>query len=348
MKILIAAGGTGGHIYPGIAIAEEMASRDPQNMILFIGCHEGLEKNLVEKENFEIKLIYARGILRKISFRAISAPFITFFGFFQSLFILFTYKPDFVVLTGGYVSFPVAFAAKLLGIKTLLTEQNVLPGFTNRVLSKFVDIVALSFSGSLKYMKGIVTGNPVRKRIKSIKKTSRGKKTLLVVGGSQGAKSINKAILSNIDLYSGKGVEIFHIIGIRDFETMVQGKDFSGYPFYHPIPYMYNIEETLSAADLVISRAGATAIAEFLVLGIPMVLVPFPYSSEGHQDLNAKLIEQAHAAVVINEKEIGGLPKVVFNLIENGAELKQMSDAALRIAKPDAAKKIVDLIYEKA
>src|SRR3989339_1000790 len=165
MKIVIAAGGTGGHIYPGIAIAEEFLSRNPQNQILFIGSHDGLEKNLVTKEGYKIKLIFARGILRKLSYKAVSAPFLTFFGFFQSLYYLTLFGPKAVVLTGGYVSFPVACAAKLLGIKTVLHEQNVLPGFVNRMLSKIVNITTVSFEETLRYIKGFVVGNPVRRRI---------------------------------------------------------------------------------------------------------------------------------------------------------------------------------------
>ncbi|OGC05738.1 undecaprenyldiphospho-muramoylpentapeptide beta-N-acetylglucosaminyltransferase [candidate division WOR-1 bacterium RIFOXYA2_FULL_36_21] len=353
MKIIIAAGGTGGHIYPGIAIAEELSKRDQKsdplqsNNILFLTSRDGLGRKIITKEGFPCKTIWARGLKRKISYQSVSAVFIVLIGFFQALYHLIKFKPDIVFLTGGYLSFPVAFAAKVLKIKTILHEQNVLPGFVSRVLSRFVDATILSFEESLKFIFGKVLGNPVRRRIKNIQmEHTNKKKKILIMGGSQGALVLNKTIIKNIDRFKKENVEIIHLVGDRDFTPLIEKQDLTPFPFYHPLPYMYNIEEGLSGCDLVISRAGATAIAEFLILGIPSILIPFPYSAEGHQDLNARIVEEKGAGILIFEKDIGKLFNVIDELIHNEKKLNAMSDNALKFAKKTAAEEIVDLIYE--
>ncbi|MBI5701339.1 undecaprenyldiphospho-muramoylpentapeptide beta-N-acetylglucosaminyltransferase [Candidatus Saganbacteria bacterium] len=346
MKVLIAAGGTGGHIYPGIAIAEEIMSRDKANNVLFICGMTDLEKTLFDKEGFKFERIFARGIIRKISFQAASAPFAALVGFLQSIIIFLRFRPDRVVLTGGYVSFPVAIAARLFGIRLILQEQNVLPGIVSRMLSKISYGTALSYNASKKYINGIVTGNPVRQSIRGIKRKEAPGRNVLIVGGSQGARAINRAIISNIQMFENKNIELFHIIGQRDFADVLSFGIKTKYPFYHPIAYMYNIEECLKSCDLALSRAGATAISEFLAVGMPSILVPFPFASEGHQQLNAEEIKNAHAAEVLPEKDIARLPQLAIGLLDDPQKLREMSQNALRIARPDAAKKVVELLYE--
>lgn len=343
MKIVIAAGGTGGHIYPGIAVAEELKARDPGNQVLFIGGRGGLEEELIKKEGFEIKTIAARGLLRKLSYKAISAPLVSVKGFFDAFIILRKFKPAGVVVTGGYVSFPVIAAAKLLSIPVLLHEQNTLPGFTNRFWSSFADVVTLSFAITQKYIKGTVTGNPVRYRIREAKRKNNDKKTLLIWGGSQGARSINQAIISNLDKLAEW--EVVHVTGERDFESISSQIDRATNPFYRLLPYVYNVEEILAQADLVVSRAGATAIFEMLALGLPAILIPFPYSAEGHQDLNAKVVGDSGAAVVLDQKNIDKLPGLIEQLMNNENKLQEMSRKSKKIFRPEAAKKIVDLLY---
>jgi UDP-N-acetylglucosamine--N-acetylmuramyl-(pentapeptide) pyrophosphoryl-undecaprenol N-acetylglucosamine transferase len=346
MKIVIAAGGTGGHIYPGIAVAEEFISSDNTNKVLFISGRTPLEKRLIEKEKLKGISIHVKGLERKVSLKAIWAPFISFLGFIESLILLAVYKPKAVVLTGGYVSLPVALAAKILRIKSILLEQNVLPGFTSRLLSRFVDHIVLSFAESKEYIKGDVLGNPVRKRILNGKKTIRDVKNILIIGGSQGALSINRAICSKLDQFVGKNISITHLLGDRDYTDLTSKIELRKYPFYHPISYMYNIEEGLMASDLVVSRAGATAIAEFLVLGIPSILIPFPYAAERHQDLNARVLKDAGAACVLLDSDLSGLTDLMLELIGNNEKLDSMSKAALALSKPNAAKEIVKLIYD--
>jgi UDP-N-acetylglucosamine--N-acetylmuramyl-(pentapeptide) pyrophosphoryl-undecaprenol N-acetylglucosamine transferase len=344
MKIAIAAGGTGGHIYPGIAIAEELRAIDPENELLFIGSYEGLEGNIVKHEGFEIKLIHARALLRKISYKAISAPFMTIIAFFEAIYILLSFKPEMLVVTGGYVSFPVICAAVILRIPFLLHEENVLPGITNRIWHRFARVVTLSFEETLEYMDGTVTGNPVRKRILSAKRKTSEKKTVAIIGGSQGAKSINKAVVSQ--LKNLEDYKIFHIIGNRDYDKITEFVEYANYPFYHPLSYVNNIEEVLAQSDLVVSRAGATAISEILALGLPSILVPFPYSAEGHQNLNADVLVNAGAAHVLPDSKLKKLSSEISSILSNEDELKNMREAAAKIVKKGAAREIVKLIYD--
>lgn len=341
MRIVIVAGGTGGHIYPGVAIAQEL----PQDEILFIGSEEGLEKDLIPRAGFKIKLIKARALLRKFSYKAVSAPIVSAIGFFQALSILREFRPQAVVSTGGYAALAAVLAAKLLRIPVFVHEQNVLPGITNRLCSRLADRVFLSFEESLSFQKGIVVGNPVRKEIIEADRAaarkklglSAEKKMLLIMGGSQGARSINQTVIAALPQVEAQKWEIFHVIGARDFGT-IKTPDL---PFYHPFAYLYNVEEALAAADLVVSRAGATAIAEFSVRGLPMVLVPFPYSAEGHQDFNAQAVAQTGAGIMVNDNEF--TPEKFLSVLRiDGSELEKMGRAARLIGRPDAAGKIID------
>lgn len=349
---MIVAGGTGGHIYPGIAIAEEIKSRDPGAEIIFLGSEEGLEKDLVPRAGFGIRLIKARALLRKISYKAITAPFVSAFGFFQALKMLWDFRPRVLISTGGYASLAAVLAARLLRIPVFVHEQNVLPGVTNRLCFRLAKEVFFSFDRSLSCHKGKVVGNPVRKEIINASREDARKKLglspdvkmLLVMGGSQGARSINDAVVEALPELDGKW-GIFHIIGTRDYRRIAGEVPAAKYPFYHPFAYLYNVAEVLAAADLVISRAGATAIAEFAVRGLPMVLIPFPYSAEGHQDHNARLVAEAGAGAIIRNSEFNSDRFV--SLVNSNVDLVKMGQASLKLARPAAARDIVDLILKQ-
>ncbi|KAF0134177.1 MAG: UDP-N-acetylglucosamine--N-acetylmuramyl-(pentapeptide) pyrophosphoryl-undecaprenol N-acetylglucosamine transferase [Candidatus Saganbacteria bacterium] len=342
MRIVIAAGGTGGHIYPGIAIAEALKNHE----VLFIGSLEGLEKDIIKNEGYKIELIHARALLRKISYQALSAPFIAIAGFFDTVKILKSYKPKAVVVTGGYVSFPVIAAAIFLRIPFVLHEQNVLPGFTNRFWAKRAKLVLLSFEESLKYINGTVVGNPVRKRILSIQRVvedaSSSTKRILIIGGSQGALSLNKEIISSLEEL--KDYQITHIIGKRDYARILNGLDLSKYPNYHAFEYLHSIEDAYKNADIVVSRAGATAIAEILSIGLPSILIPFPYAADGHQDINAEVASKAGAAFILKDKDIKQLPALIKSI--SLSMLNEMKIAASKLVKKDPANKIADLLNE--
>lgn len=360
-KFAIVAGGTGGHIYPGIAIAQELKKRFANAQIIFIGSKEGLEVDLVPKANFEIKLINARALLRKMSYKSISAPFVCLVGFFQAFFLLKKFAPQGLISTGGYVSLPAVLAAKVLGIPIYLHEQNVLPGFTNQILARWARKVFLSFEESMHYLRDnpsklYVTGNPVRQEILKIQRSQARQKlgveekdfVVLVMGGSQGAKSINQVIISSLTSIAKENkrdLKIFHIVGKRDdpwVREALRGKNF---PFYCKIDYSYNIAELIAAADLVFSRAGATAIAEFLIVGLPMVLIPFPFSAENHQELNAKIIVAAQAGMQIADKEFTAekFLEIIKN-IDQGA-LRKMKRNCLKLSRPRAAEEIVNALF---
>ncbi|OGC23740.1 undecaprenyldiphospho-muramoylpentapeptide beta-N-acetylglucosaminyltransferase [candidate division WOR-1 bacterium RIFOXYB2_FULL_42_35] len=349
MKIAIVAGGTGGHIYPGLAIAEEVRLRDPKAEILFLGSEEGLEKDLVSRAGYEIKLIKSRALLRKLSYKAISAPFVSVIGFFQALSILKANAPTVLFSTGGYASLPVVLTARLLGIPILLHEQNVLPGAVNRFCQRFSKLNFLSFPQSLEYMRGEVVGNPVRRKILAGQKDQackklkldKNKKVVLVMGGSQGAKSINQTVLAALSSLPA-GVQIIHLIGKRDFDWAEHS--FKNFPNYFPFAYLDDMQDVLAAADLVISRAGATAIFEFLAKGLPMVLIPFPYAAGNHQLLNAQAIAKNGAAVVVNDQDFTA-NKFIELLSSSVLDYDKMRQASLSLAKPQAAQRIVDFIY---
>jgi UDP-N-acetylglucosamine--N-acetylmuramyl-(pentapeptide) pyrophosphoryl-undecaprenol N-acetylglucosamine transferase len=342
MKIVIVSGGTGGHVYPGIAIAEAIKKNDSTAEVLFLGSREGLESDVVPKAGYRIELIRAR---RKPSVASLV-------GFFQALNILRKFAPQALLSTGGYASLPVVLAAKILSIPIYLHEQNVLPGFTNRLCARWAQEVFLSFEGSKKYLNGSVTGNPVRQEIlEADRERSRSKlgytsddRVVFIMGGSQGARSINQTVVAALPkLTSTAGIKIMHVVGKRDADLVDAAIRSEGYPFYRKVNYLYNISERLAAADLVVSRAGATAIAEFTCRGLPMVLIPFPYSAEGHQDLNARAVAAAGAGLFVKNSEF--TPEKFIALISDlKLDLKGMSLAARRMSYPEAAAKIVERI----
>ena len=351
MKMIIVAGGTGGHIYPGLAIAEEIKLRDPEGEILFIGSEEGLEKDLISRDGHKLVFIRARALLRKLSYKALSAPFVSTIGFFQALGILKRFAPKAIIATGGYVSMPVVLAGRLLGIPIYLHEQNVLPGAVNRLCKHFAKNIFLSFPESLPYIKGEVVGNPVRSNIREAQKSSslqslnlpRDKKIILIMGGSQGSKKINETVISKVDAIPSSCF-ILHIIGNRDYNWISRYLNGKKIENYRALPYLHDMAQALAASDLVISRAGATAIAEFLVCGLPMVLIPFPYAAEDHQRLNARVIEEKGAATVI-EDEAFTPDKFIEILSSASLDYAKMKAACLSLARPEAARKIVEIIY---
>lgn len=361
MRILIAAGGTGGHIYPGIAIAQQLKKKNPGNQILFIGSKNGLEKKILSAYQFDLKFISVRGLQRKISWKAILAFLYFPWSLIQSFFLIFFYKPQVVVLTGGYVSLPVALVARLLKIPTVLHEQNVLPGLTNRIISCFVNRIALSWQESQPYFrqknKLLVTGNPLRvqfletSRKAGLTKLSLkdGIKTILVLGGSQGAKKLNETVYSLIlKLQGNLSFQIVHICGERDYPSLKSNTAELSEKYYKLISYMPDIWNAYACADLAVSRAGALALSELLCCKVPAILIPFPFSAEGHQDLNAKVLERAGAAIVMSNDELSAdtLLSIISKLLADEEKLNSMKAAAAKLAKRQAAETITEIIYD--
>lgn len=362
LKVIISGGGTGGHIYPGISLAYEIKERDINNDILFVGTERGLESKLVPREGFEIIKIKARGIKRKICFENLTAIVIFLISLFQSYKIIKKYKPDIVFGTGGYVSGSVVLMAAILGIPTFIHEQNVIPGITNKFLSRITRATFLSFNQSKEYFnnkaKLIFTGNPIR--FKNIKQnTDREykkfnldslKKTILVLGGSKGAASINSAVLKGIDLIEDvikNSWQVLLISGQDDYDNIMEivGEDNE---ILSIEPYLYDIEKAYSLADLVICRAGATTLAEIGAYGLPAILIPYPYATQDHQGINAKIFEREGAAILIVENDLSGekIAQVLLDLLKNKNQLEIMAIKSRELSNMNSAKKIVDYISD--
>jgi UDP-N-acetylglucosamine--N-acetylmuramyl-(pentapeptide) pyrophosphoryl-undecaprenol N-acetylglucosamine transferase len=361
--ILFAGGGTGGHIYPAIAIASELKKVFPDSRIIFVGTDRGLEKDLVPKSGFPLKKIRVKGFERKLSFDTLVSVKEMFLGGFDSLKILMKEKPDLVVGTGGYVAGPIIFFASLLGIPSIIHEQNVKPGVTNRILSHFVKKIAISFPDSANYFpkdKIVLTGNPVRREIaygnprEALNRfgLSPNLPVVLSFGGSQGAANLNKAILDIIvKIKDSRKFQLIHVTGKKnyaDFINALEGKGIYVNELGHIIvkPYIYEMQDAYAAADLVISRAGAISISEITLCGKPAVLIPLPTAADNHQDYNAEFLQKNKAGVVISDKELTGevLLKVICDIVFNKEKLRNMAAASRNMAKPNALDIIVDEI----
>ncbi len=305
IKIFIGAGGTGGHIYPALATAEALAEKKPDWEVTLIGARCALEAELYKKSGFKYSLITSRGILRKISFQAFSAPFFMLKGFFEALSLLRREKPQVILSFGGFASAPLNIAGIFLRIPLILHEQNAVLGAANRFFALFCCQLLTSYPLT-KYApknKTAFCGVPVRKNIETACYTENKKqKTLLVMGGSQGARTLNLFIKDNLSQLEKLNLEVIHLIGQRDFQSFSFSME--KYPFYQPYAYMDNIEKAMAKSDIIISRAGASALAEIFCLGKPSILIPFPYAAENHQLANALFAEKKGAALVIEEKNL--------------------------------------------
>lgn len=357
MNVLIAAGGTGGHIYPGIAVAHEVMRRDSQSKVRFVGVARGLETKLVPKAGFELTLIDSAG-LKNVSFVArMKGVVILPKSFVSARRVIREFAPDVVVGAGGYVSGPVVLMAALTRRPTLVMESNALPGWTNRVLARFVNRAAVSFEQALPFFrgKGVVTGNPVRREFFEIpaKHHEPGKLSLLVFGGSQGARAINEAMVAALPSLKDLPVElrIKHQTGPADFEKVKAGYAAAGWNEHAEVSsYIDNMMSDFAAADLVICRAGATTTAELIAAGKASIMIPFPYAADDHQRKNAEALQTAGAARMILQQEASGerLREEIEAFAMDPSLIDRMEEASRRLARGDAAVTVVDLIEQLA
>jgi len=354
MRVIIAGGGSGGHVFPAISIAEEIMRRNPKHKVLFIGTKRGLEKKTLLQKGYDLELINSGGIVGKGITESLKSIASAFKGFFDSLRIIKRFKPHVVVGVGGYVSGPVVSAALLLWIPTAICEQNSIPGITNRLLGRFVKRVFASFEESVKFFprkKTIVVGNPVRNQILLGNDSSRAKRsgvTVLVFGGSQGAHRLNLSVPKAFGILGRQDVYLIHQTGEKDVEDVKKTYEWYGIAA-EVLPFIEDMAGVYGQADLVIGRAGAGTIAEVTALGKPSILVPYPFSAYNHQLENARIMEKAGAAVVIEDRDAvpERLAQVLNNLLKSDM-LKEMGDRAKSLGKPDAAKRIVDEIHRLA
>ena len=352
MRVIIAGGGTGGHIFPAISIADEIKNRSENNEILFVGTKNGLEKDIIPKNGYKIRFIHSKGIIGKGMFDKLRAISSIFFSIFSSFKIIRDFKPDVVVGVGGYVSGPTMISAYLSFIPTAICEQNYIPGFTNKVLSNFVKKIFVSFGDGKQFFpekKVVVTGNPVRKNfdMKTYVNSDKNQSSLniFVLGGSQGATKLNEVVPEAIKKINLKKINVVHQAGKKDESAVA--KKYSQLGITAQVySFIENIQQIYRDSDLIISRAGASTISELAVIGKPSILIPFPYATHDHQLFNAKFMENNGASLVLEEKDLSAdtLSQKIEKIITDN-KLQQMSEASKKLGKPDAAKHIVDELY---
>ncbi len=372
MRVLITGGGTGGHINPALAIAQKVRQQDPSNEILYVGTKTGLESELVPKEGFEFKYVTAKFLRRKISIDNVKTVFASVKGVMEAMRIISEFKPDIVVGTGGYVCGPVVLAASIKKVPTMIHEQNVFPGITNKMLAKVVDVVGISFVEAEKYFpeqvrkKLILMGNPVRKdvlnadRRKSRTKLNLKPDDVLIYsfGGSGGQISLNESIIEVIKKYNGqKNIRIIHVTGKKLYDGFLNKIKEENIILDNNIDikdYMYDAATALSGSDIVIGSAGAITIAEITLIGVPSILIPKTYTAENHQEYNARVLEKEGAARVILEKDLTGkeLTLAIEDIIRNKSLLKTMALNSKRMGNIDVENKIyeamVNLVSSKS
>ncbi len=357
ISVIIAGGGTGGHIFPGIAIAQEFRRRNPQTKILFVGTARGLETRVVPREGFDLEMIEVAalkrvGVLKRIkSLLMLPKSFLAVRSLIQQV------KPDVVIGVGGYVSGPVVLIASLMGIPSMVAEQNALPGFTNRVLARFVDAAALTFDEARKYFgdKAEMTGNPVRSEFFDVQPKEPGEVIhLFITGGSQGARAINLAVIDALPLLieEKETLSITHQTGEHDYDKVRAAYLEIGWKA-DVKPFIEDMIGELAKADLVISRAGATTVAELAAAGKPALMIPFPFAADDHQRKNAEAVERAGAGRMILQAELTPerLTQELLWLARDPQQLARMAAASKELGHPDAAAKVVDLaeaIIEKS
>jgi len=348
-KFLFAGGGTGGHLFPAVAVAEQIREMKPEADILFIGTKDRIEGKVVPKLGFKFKSIWIKGFSRKINFENILFMLKLFVSLIQSLIINMSFKPKVAIGSGGYVAGPAIWAASVMGAKIILIEQNSYPGITTRLLERYASEIHLSFQESKKYLRKEkiqhITGNPVRENLGRMDKTEAlrkfgligEKKTLLVLGGSLGAKTINEAMSESIKILAENSIQIIWQTGKNYFENFktMNSDSIKIYDFIEDMNAAY------SACDLLLARAGATTIAELLNLGIPAILVPSPNVAENHQYHNAKSLTDNDAAILVEDKNLRAeLVLNVLDTLKSENKLSELKHKALKLAKPDAAKVI--------
>lgn len=352
MRVLIAAGGTGGHIYPGIAVANEILRREPQSEIRFVGTARGLENKLVPRAGFELSIIDSAG-LKNVGIAArIRGLMVLPKSLAEARRLIATFKPDVVIGAGGYVSGPVILTAALMRLPTVVMESNALPGWTNRRLARFVDQAAVSFEQALPYFrgKGVVTGNPVRREFFEIptRRRDRNQFSILVFGGSQGARAINDAIIAALPLLEEvrTRLRITHQTGEADFDKVSAAYREVGWGHANVTKYVDNMVSAFASVDLVICRAGATTTAELIAAGKASVMIPFPLAADDHQRKNAEALQAAGGTRMILQADLSGgrLATEIKTLAAQPEQITAMEQSSRNLARGDAAVAVVDLI----
>jgi UDP-N-acetylglucosamine--N-acetylmuramyl-(pentapeptide) pyrophosphoryl-undecaprenol N-acetylglucosamine transferase len=370
MRILLTGGGTGGHIYPALALYRHLIGNYNREFnFLYVGTSQGLEQQLIPRENIPFRTVAGAGLSRSLSLKNLAVLGKVAKGIGQSFQILKEFDPQVVVGTGGYVCGPVVLMAGIMGIPTVIHEQNAFPGVTNKLLARTVKHICLTFPEAEKYFakykhKIVVTGLPIRPQILKASRTeaikrlglTESKKTILVVGGSRGAKKINEAMLAVIREFSNNTqVQIVMVTGQLGYDDFCfslagQGLEVNNLENIIVKPYLNEMEDGLAVSDLVISRAGAAFLAEITALGIPAILIPYPYAAENHQEYNARSLVDAGGAVMIKDQDLEGqlLLSQIKNLLGQPELLVKMGKRAKALGKPDAGDSLAQVVLKAA
>ncbi|MCL6572847.1 MAG: undecaprenyldiphospho-muramoylpentapeptide beta-N-acetylglucosaminyltransferase [Bacillus sp. (in: Bacteria)] len=358
MKIVLSGGGTGGHIYPALALIREIQKVNKTAEFLYIGTMNGLESTIVPMENIPFKSIHITGFKRKISFENVKTVYRFLKGVKDSKRLLKEFKPDIVIGTGGYVCGPVVYAAAKLRIPTIIHEQNSVPGLTNKFLCRYVNKIAICFEEGKEHFpaeKVVFTGNPRASEV--IGKDgihgllSVGLSTtmpaVLIFGGSRGARPINESVVKALPELAEKPYQVLYITGDAHFDDVKKEIELIGSPKNVVIkPFIHNMPDVLAGIDLVVSRAGATTLAELTSLGIPSILIPSPYVTNNHQEKNARSLSDHGAAELLLEKDLNNKSLVnhIDRILMNQEKLKEMKRKAKKIGVPDAASRLYSLM----
>jgi len=359
MTLMVAGGGTGGHIYPAIAIVREFLQRDPRRSVVFVGTEKGLEKTIVPKAGFPLEFIDVGGLKGKgiadLAKNLLRLPM----SFVQAWKLLTKHRPNVVLGVGGYSSGPVLVAASLRGIPTIIHEANAFPGLTNRILARFVKAAAIAFDDAgprLGRKDAVVTGNPIRAEFFEARHqppaTSDRPLRLLIFGGSQGSRTLNDAMIGAL-LFLARlkdRVQVTHQTGPSELKKVEEAYRTSSFPEARVVPFLDPIVDEIAAADLVVCRAGAMTIGELAAVGRASILVPFAAATNNHQELNARVVERAGGAVVITEKDLSPerLGLAINEILNDPDRAGRMGAAAKALAVPDATRKIADLLEKIA
>jgi UDP-N-acetylglucosamine--N-acetylmuramyl-(pentapeptide) pyrophosphoryl-undecaprenol N-acetylglucosamine transferase len=350
MRVILAGGGTGGHLFPGLAVAREFQRRNSTTEVLFVGTEQGIEAKVIPKERFQLEMIPVKGLKGRGLRGLLDALWGVPTSIVCSLSIIQKFQPDFIIGLGGYASGPLLLAGKLRRFRCAIMEQNLRPGFTNRVLARFVDRVFTSYRESAAYFptkKVLETGNPVRwRKLPEIARSERF--VVLIFGGSAGAHRINLAVVDAMKRLTdlAASLEVIHQTGHADFAAIKAA--YGSLPFEAEVrPFIEKMDEAYARADLVLCRAGATTVAEITAFGKAAILVPYPYAIYDHQRLNAEALQNEKAAEMILDQELNGtaLAGRIRSYLSDRAMTERMGAAARHLGRPEAAARIVDECY---
>jgi UDP-N-acetylglucosamine--N-acetylmuramyl-(pentapeptide) pyrophosphoryl-undecaprenol N-acetylglucosamine transferase len=358
MRIMIAGGGTGGHLFPGIAVAEELKRREGSAEVIFVGTEHGIEASIIPREGYPMRYLRSEGVVGKSLMKKLRAGIKTVFSMYDSRALLKQLRPDAVIGLGGYASFCPVLAATMMSIPSVIMEQNSVPGLANKILGRVADMICVTYHESISFFpknRTYITGNPVRQGILTANRESayelfgleRGKFTVFVFGGSLGARKINSVVCGAFTYINDirEKIQFLHQTGKSDYDAVRE--TYRKWNFGGTVTaFVHQMAEAYAVADLVISRAGATTLAELTAVGRPAILIPYPYAAGNHQELNAQRLAEMGAARVILDDELDSetLAKGIRDLYESAGTRYEMQRSSRSLGKPDAAQRVVDIV----